>query len=78
MKRARPKKSEVPEFRVDLKKAWESIEKASPEMKALAQKAIDSIEAEEKRRAGMTPEQLKAADEAWAKRLSEDLARFTD
>jgi len=72
------RKSEVPEFRIDLKKVWESVENASPETKALAERAVRHLEAEKKRRAKMTPKQLRAADEAWAKRLSEDLARFTD
>jgi len=39
---------------------------------------VRHLEAEKKRRAKMTPEELKAADEAWAKRLAESSARFTD
>jgi len=78
MKRPRRRRTKDPEFRIDLKKAWESIEKASPEMKALAERAVRHLEAEKKKMAKMTPSQRKKYDEAWAARLAKSSARFTD
>lgn len=50
----------------------------SPEMLRLAEKAVQRQEEWNARRAKMTPEELKADDEAWAARLAADIGRFTD
>jgi len=78
MERPRRRKEKEPEFRIDLKKVWESVKNSSPETMALARKAVRRMEAENRKRAKMTPAQRKKYDEAWAKRLASDLARFTD